>query len=216
MNSMEHTARSPLAASKRLFLVSGILCVALGAGWMFPIMIGCLTGSALPRDGYAAVTVGVVLTVSGVAVVLGSVVWRGREMPLIPAPVRAVMAGNIVFLAFCALETSDGLVYRGGRIVYWTSFLFLPALALLYGHALAHRWAWWVAKIMAVLAALWFLGFIVLLPFAHLQGPSGPTPWYGRLYMAGVSLIFAGIAAYVLRSLNQPAACHYFRLVPER
>jgi hypothetical protein len=216
MNSINDNAQSGAGPGNRLLVASGILCAALGTGWMLPLLIGCLAGGAFSPQGYVALAVGLVLAIGGAVIVCCSVFRRRVETAAVPAPIRAVMAANIVFLAFCALETSDGLIYRGGRIIYWTSFLVLPALAVLYGHILAHRWAWWVARLLAGVTALWFIAFIPLLPFANLRGPSGPTPWYGRLYMAGVSLVFAGIAIYVYRSLNESTARQYFRLVREQ
>ena len=122
------------------------------------------------------------------------------------------MTANLLSLAFCSLELTDGLLYHGGRIFYWTAVLFLPALAVLYGQVLAQPWSWWAARILAALAALWFVAFIAIIPFAHLRGPTGPTPWYGRLYMIGVTLVFASIAAYVFHSLGRSEARRYFGL----
>jgi len=194
----------------RLHLVSGILSAALGVGGMFPAATGWLNQGSLSPPGYASLAIGLALMVAGACIVWGAL--RGeRSISLsVPAPVRAVMAANVLLLAFCALETSDGLVYRGGRLFYWTSFLFAPALAVLYGHALAQRWAWWVARALTVIAALWFLTFIAILPFADLRGADGPAPWYGRLYMVAVSLVFASIAAYAFHSLGHADARRYF------
>ena len=196
----------------RLLFVSGIVCAALGAGAMFPALVGWLARGELGTQGSATVEIGLVLVVGGIGVI-GSVLRRLRQTDVsIPAPVRAVMAANILFLAFCALELSDGLLFRGGRVLYWTTYLFVPAMVLLYGQALAQAWAWWVARVLTALSALWFLAFIALIPFANLRSDGVPVPWYGRLYMAGVSLVFAGIAAYAFRSLGQAEARRYFGL----
>jgi hypothetical protein len=120
------------------------------------------------------------------------------------------MAANVLLLAFCALELTDGWVYRGGRIFYWTTVLFGPALVVLYGHALAQRWAWWVARGLAALAVLWFVGFMFVIPFADLRANGVSAPWYGRLYMEGVTLVFAGIAGYAFYSLGSVEARRYF------
>ncbi len=133
--------------------------------------------------------------------------FRGGAMP---APVRATVMATIVFLSFCGLEFSDGLLRQDGRVFYWTSVLFLPALGLLYGLVSAHRWAWWVARIVSALAVLWFVAFMVLIPFADLRTDGVPVPWRGRLYMIGVSLCFASIAAYAFRSLSLSEAKKYF------
>jgi hypothetical protein len=177
---------------------------------MFPAIIDWLGRGELSRPGYASLAVGLLLVLGGALVIWCALIKRRETSLSIPAPVRAVMAANVLLLAFCALETSDGLVYRGGRLFYWTSFLFAPALAVLYGHALAQRWAWWVARALTVIAALWFLTFIAILPFADVRGASGPAPWYGRLYMAAVSLAFAAIAAYAFHSLGHDDARRYF------
>lgn len=196
--------------SSRLLVVSGILCAALGAGSIVPAIVGWLGRVALQRQGYATMAIGSILILGGACIVWGALRRLRSASVSTPAPVRAVMAGNILFLAFCALETSDGLVYRGGRIVYWTSFLFVPALLLLYGQVLAQRWAWWVARALAAISTLWFVGFIGVLPIADLRGDSGPVPWWGRLYMAGVSLVFASISTYVFHSLGHADARKYF------
>src|SRR5262245_11771070 len=198
----------------RLLLMSGMLSTALGAGSMFPAIVGWLSRGAWMHGEPAAVVVGIVLVLAGL-LAIGSQRRRlsssGRI--LIPAPVRAVMAANVLFLAFCSLELSDGLLYRGGRILYWTSILFLPALGVLYGHVLAQPWAWWVARTLAAIAAFWFVVFIGLIPFAHLRTDAGPVPWYGRLDMAAVSLVFATIAAYAFCCLGHGATRRYFGLV---
>src|SRR6476660_10174296 len=117
----------------RLVVVSGIVCAALGAGVIFPPIAGWLGRGALQRQESAAVAIGLTLLLGGACLIWGArCTRRGARVP-IPAPVRAVMAANVLFLAFCALETSDGLIYRGGRLFYWTSFLFVPALVMLYG-----------------------------------------------------------------------------------
>lgn len=190
--------------------MSGILCAALGAGGMVPAVAGGLSRGALQRQEFLAVAIGLLLVVAGACIVGGVLRQQGTAGLLVPAPVRAVMAANVLFLAFCAMETSDGLIYRGGRLVYWTSFLFLPALAMFYGQVLAQRWAWWLARGLAAIVTLWFVGFIFILPFANLRGASGPTPWYGRLYMAAVTLVFAGISAYVFHCLGRADARKYF------
>jgi len=199
----------------RLLLVSGILCAALGAGGMFPAIVGWLGRGAWRQGEFAAVTVGIILVLAGLCI-LGGALARLRSVSLsTPAPVRAVMAANVFFLAFCALEATDGLVYRGGRILYWTSILFLPALVVLYGQVSAQPWAWWVARALAALSTLWFATFIAVIPFADLRTGGVPVPWYGRLYMAGVTLVFASISAYAFHSLGRHEARRYFGLVQE-
>jgi hypothetical protein len=131
-----------------------------------------------------------------------------------PSGVRAAVAANVLFLAFFVLEFSDGLVRQGGRIVYWNAFLFPPALVLYYGLLSARRWAWWATRGLAAVSGLWFLVFVAVIPFADLRGEGGPVPWYGQVYMAGVSLVFAGILAGAFWSLGRPETRNYFGLVP--
>jgi hypothetical protein len=194
----------------RVLLISGVLCVALGAGGIFPVVVGWLGAGGIPRQGMVVLTVCLALIVGGIGVVGATVGGVRRAGGWIPAPVRAVMTANVLFLAFCALELTDGLVYRGGRVFYWTAVLFVPALTVLYGQALAQKWAWWVARGLAAIAVLWFVGFLFVLPFAHLQANGVPTPWYGRLYMAGATVVFASIAAYAFYSLGSAEARRYF------
>ena len=155
------------------------------------------------------------LAVSGVLCVCGIVaiglgLWQRRGTSM-PGSVRAAIIANILFIAFCALELSDRLVRQEGRIFYWTTISFLPALILFYGLMSARVWAWWVSRGLAALACLWFVAFIVIIPFANLSADGVPTPWYGRLYMAGVTLVFAAIAAAAFWSLGRNDARGYFR-----
>ena len=96
-------------------------------------------------------------------------------------------------MTFLALELSHRLVRQNGKLFYWMMFLLPPALLLFAGLLAAHRWSWWVARGEAVLGVLWFLGFLVLIPFVPLKADGIPTPRYGRLYMAAVTLAFAGV-----------------------
>jgi hypothetical protein len=153
---------------------------------------------------------GGMLTVGGtVALVVGVRAGTGERMP---SPVRMAVAADVLFLAFFALEVSDGLVRRGGVIHPLSAALFAPTLALLCGLLAARRWAWRIARGAAALAALWFLAFVTVIPFAALRGPSGPTPWYGRVWMVCVSLVLGGILAGGFQSLGRRAARAYFGL----
>jgi len=131
-----------------------------------------------------------------------------------PPSVRAVVAGNTLFLAFCALETSDGLLRQGGRFLYWTSIAFAPALWLHYGLVFARSWAWWTARGVASFFVLWFLGFTAIIPFADLRGSDGPVPWWGRLYMMGLSFVFASISACVFLALGRSDVRGFFGRSP--
>ena len=192
----------------RLLPVSGILAVGMGIAWLIPASAAWLGRGSLPD--YAVVMVGPALILGGVLAL-----WRGfRELrpDLIPAPVRAAMIGNALFLSFCALELSDGLIRQGGRIFYWTSILFLPALVVLYGQVLARRWAWWTARVATGLLTVWFVGFLLIIPFAHLKGDGGAIPWWGRIYVTGVTLAFASVSAYAFRSLGRTECREYYGL----
>ncbi len=159
--------------------------------------------------GIAVVSVGCVLIAGGVAAVWAG--YRRRRGPVMPGGVRAAVAANVLVLAFCALELSDRLVRQDGRVFYWTTLLFLPALVLFGGLLAARPWAWWAFRVAAALGVLWFLGFVALIPFANLQADGVPAPWYGRMYMAGVSLAFAGVMGGAFWSLGRPETRSYFR-----
>ena len=192
----------------RLVSVTGLLAVASGAAWLVPAIAAWLENGALGRQASIVASVGPVLILSG-----GVAIWCGfRELRIAstPPPVRATIAGNGLFVSFCMLEFSDGLIRSGGRIFYWTSILFLPALMLFYGQVSAQRWAWWVARITTAIFTLWFVGFLFVMPFAHLRGNGGAIPWWGRIYVAGVTLVFASISAYVFWSLGRAEARTYF------
>jgi hypothetical protein len=96
---------------------------------------------------------------------------------------------------------------------YWTTFLLLPALVLFCGLVAAQHWAWWIFRTASAPAALWFLGFVVIIPFADLRTEEGPVPWCGRLYMVGVTLVFAGIMTGAFLALGRPETRTYFGLV---
>jgi hypothetical protein len=133
-----------------------------------------------------------------------------------PSGVRAAVMANVLFLAFCTLEFSDGFVRQDGRVFYWTSLLFLPALVVFSGLLSARRWAWWTARGLTAAAVLWFVVLVAVIPFGDLRAEGGPVPWYGRVYMIGVSLAFAGIAAGAYASLGRADARGYFGVVRPR
>jgi hypothetical protein len=123
------------------------------------------------------------------------------------------VAANVVFLVFFALELSDRVVGQEGRIFYWSALLVLPAGLLFCGLLAAQRWAWWKSRGAFALGALWFLLFLAMLPIAPLQGDGGPVVWYGRLYMAGVTLAFANNLACAYWWLGQSETRRYFGLL---
>ena len=91
--------------------------------------------------------------------------------------------------------------------------MFPPALLLFAGLLAAQRWAWFTFRIAAALAVLWFVGFVVIIPFAPLATDGVPVPWQGRLYMTCVTLAFAAVFAAAFRSLGRPDTRTYFGVV---
>jgi hypothetical protein len=185
----------------------------MGAALLSPVVMARWEGRELTRVGIGITWAGYVLIACGAAAVC--VGWRGGA-PLMPSGVRATVAANAVFLAFFALELSDRVIRQDGRVFYWTTFLLLPAGLLFCGLLAAQRWAWWTSRIAFALGTLWFLGFLAVIPFAPLQTDVGPVPWYGRLYMAGVTLAFAGILACAYWSLGRSESRKYFGLMPRK
>jgi hypothetical protein len=192
----------------RLVLISGVLAVAFGVTVIIPALAENLNHGLFSGLVGVVVSFGIMLILGGGAAILFA--RRHPSSVAMPAPVRATVMAAILFLAFCMLEFSDGLLRQDGRIFYWTSVLFLPALVLLYGLVSAHRWAWWVTRVAAALAVLWFVAFMVIIPFADLRADGVSTPLRGRLYMEAVTLVFAGISFYVFRCLGRAEAKNYF------
>jgi hypothetical protein len=162
----------------------------------------------LGLQDYAVASVGPLLILCGVVAI-----WCGfRELRVatVPPPVRAAIAGNGLFVAFCVLEFSDGLLRQGGRVFYWTSILFLPALVLFYGQVQAHRWAWWGARIVTALFTLWFAGFLLVIPFVRLRSNGVDAPWWGRIWAASITLMFISVSAYAFRSLGRAEARSFY------
>jgi hypothetical protein len=150
-----------------------------------------------------------VLLVTGGVVVLCLCKARPLAAPP-PAPVRAAILGTMVMVSFFVLEFSDGLIRQDGRIFYWTSVLFLPALALLYGLVTARRWAWWLSRAAAALLMAWFAAFLLMIPFAELRTDGVLVPWWGRVYMMAFTLLLGGTLWCVFRALGSRDARLYF------
>jgi len=192
----------------RLLLVAGTAVISMGLGLIVPLLVDW-NDTGRFGDPAKAIALTATLFVSGGFILIGRN-WRFRAHGPMPKPVRAAIAVNIVFLAFFALEFSDGILRQNGRIFYWTSILFVPALLLLYGLASGRRWAWWTARVAAALLIAWFVGFMILIPFADLRGHDGPVPWWGRVYMLAVSMTFAAVLTIAFRSLGNPEARRFF------
>ncbi len=195
----------------RLLLTNGLLAALMGVGVVVPVAAAWLESGTLTPLGLGVGSAGCGLITCGVTALLAGA-FRPRG-PSLPGGVRAAVAATVLFLAFFAFEFSDRLVRQGGRVVYWNAFLFLPTLLLFYGLLSARRWAWWTTRGLAGLSCLWFLAFVAVIPFADVRGEEGPVPWHGRVYMACVSLAFAGILAGAYWSLGRPEARGYFGLV---
>jgi hypothetical protein len=193
----------------RILLAVGLTGVLTGAGMTVPVVAawmerGRLTGIAVGFLAASACFIAGGLTAA----------VRGGRRGFIetPSAVRAALAANSLLLAFLALELSDRSVRQEGRLFYWTTFLLPPAVFLFGGLVAARTWAWWVARGMAALGVLWFLGFLLIVPIAPLQADGVPAPWYGRVYVAAVTLAFIGIFAGAFRALGQSEARSYFRM----
>jgi hypothetical protein len=180
----------------------------MGLGMTLPVVVARWEmRSPTGAETSLLVTAGVLGAGGAAALVLG---LRLPRKALMPSGVRAAVAANILFLGFCALELSDRLVRQEGRILYWTTFVFPPALVTFYGLVSAHRWEWWIFRVLTGVAALWFLAWLPLIPFADLRNDNGPVPWYGRLFMAGVTIAFACVSAGAFWSLGDRTARSYF------
>jgi hypothetical protein len=157
---------------------------------------------------------------AGVLIVAGAFTlragWHQQSTSVTPPGVRAAIAAYGLFVAFFVLELSDRLVQRDGQLHYWSTWLLPPTLALFTGLVAGRRWAWWTARGLAVCGVLWFLGFVALIPFVPLQTNGVPVPWYGRVYMTGVTLLFAGVLAGAFRSLGRWESRTYFGIGDSR
>jgi xanthine/uracil/vitamin C permease (AzgA family) len=195
----------------RYLLAGGLLAALMGAALIPPVLVARLESGEQTTLGIGIVSVGCGLVACGVTAVLMG--FRQRVTSGMPSGVRASVAANVVFLAFFAFELSDRLVRPDGKLFYWTTFLLPPALLIFCGLLAARPWAWWTSRGAAALGVLWFLGFLLVIPFAPLQADGVPIPWYGRVYVASVTLAFAGILAVAYWSLGRPETRNYFGLI---
>jgi hypothetical protein len=187
-----------------------LLVVLIGIALIVPVVAARLERGGLSAIGIGFLAAGCALIAAGLlGLAMG---WRQRGTNM-PSGVRAAVMANGLILAFLAVELSDRSVRQEGRLFYWTTFLLLPAMLLYFGLVRARAWSWWVARGAAALGTVWFLAFLVVVPFAPLQANGVPAPWYGRVYAAGVTLAFAAILATAFRSLGRSEARCYFGLV---
>jgi hypothetical protein len=192
----------------RWLLAFGIAAALVGVALIVPAAVARLEHGSSGGLGIGVASLGGILIVGGVAAVVFGI--RRRRGLSLPSAVRMAVTADILFLALFALEVSDGLVRRGGAIHPLSAALLVPTLLLLGGLLSARRWAWWIARGVAAVAALWFLAFLAVIPFAELRAEQGPVPWYGRIWMIGVSLVLAGILTSGYRSLGSRTARDYF------
>jgi hypothetical protein len=198
----------------RSLLVGGFTAALMGAGMSVPLATAYAESRPMTGISFSLLLFACALIVCGVAAVLGGL--RQRRGSSLTSGVRVAVVANSLFLAFCVLESSDGLVRQQGRVFYWTTVLFFPALMILYGLLSARWWAWWSARGLTAVACLLFLVVVGLIPFGDIRGEQGPAPWYGRVYMVCVSLVFAGTAASVYRSLGAAESRRYFSVRQQR
>jgi len=194
----------------RFFVAGGTLATLLGSALLLPVVAARIESGTITPIGIGVIAVSCGLIACGMTAVVVS--FRQPNRSIMPSGVRSAVAANVLFLAFFALELSDRLVRQDGRIVYWSTFLFLPALLLFYGLLTARPLAWWTFRGVAALGVVWFLGFVALIPFVNLQRDGVPVPSQGRVYMACVSVAFAGILAGAFWSLGRPETRNYFHL----
>jgi hypothetical protein len=195
----------------RWLLAGGSSAVFMGVGLAIPVIVAYAEMRSPTGFVPAILLTAGMLGAGGIAAVVAGL-WQGGG-PSMPSAVQAAVLANLVLLAFCALELSDRLVRQEGRILYWTTFLFPPALATFYGLVSARRWAWWVCRGVTGLATLWFLAWVPLIPFADVRSEDGPVPWHGRVFMVSVCVAFAGVSTGAFWSLGYPAARSYFGFV---
>ena len=194
----------------RFFVAGGTLATLMGTALMLPVVAARIESGTVSPVAIGVIAVSCGLIACGITAVVVS--FRQPHRSIMPSGVRSAVAANVLFLAFFALELSDRLVRQDGRIVYWSTFLFLPALLLFYGLLTARPLAWWTFRGVAALGVVWFLGFVAVIPFVNLQSRGATVPWQGRVYMACVSIAFAGILAGAFWSLGRAETRNYFHL----
>lgn len=194
-------------------IACGWLAVLTGAALLPPVLLAVMQSGERTSLGDAVVTVGGLLIVFGLAAVGQGM--RRPTGPGLPSGVRTAIAANVLFMAFFTLELSDRLITRNGKVFYWSTFLLPPALAMFYGLLAARPWAWSVSRGAAACGVIWFVGFLALVPFVHLQAEGVPITWQGRVYTAVVTLVFAAALAAAFQALGRPDTRNYFG-VPHR
>jgi hypothetical protein len=194
----------------RTFLPAGALAAIMGIAFTVPAIVARMETGRLTGVGLGFVAAGCGLIAGGALALAAGFRRRPAGMP---RSVRAAVAANVLVLGFLALELSDRSVRQDGKLFYWTTPLLPGALLLFAGLVAGRPWSWWAARGAAALGTLWFLGFLVIVPFAPLQAVGIPAPWYGRVYAAGVTLFFAVILASEFRSLGSSEARRYFGIL---
>lgn len=192
----------------RWLLAGGAAALLMGAGLAIPVGVAHLELRQPSRFAPTILAMAALLCTGGI-VALGVGLLR-KSGETAPSAIRMAITGNALLLGFCAMELSDRFVRQHGRIVYWTTFLLPVALATYYGLVSGRRWGWWVCRGLTASAAIWFLAFLPIIPFAEIRGEGGAAPWYARVYVCGMTAMFAGASAGAFWALGRTAARKYF------
>lgn len=193
----------------RTLKIAALLFFAMGLAWLPPYAFELLLGAELSALASRWLWISPAMLVGAlVFLLLGRQSTEAR--PPMPSPIRLAILINLLFLAFCSLEFADGVVRQEGRVFYWTSVLFLPALAILFGLVSAQRWAWWMARGFAITGSIFFAGMIAAIPFGDLRSQGQPVGPAGRGWMIAVTSIFFGAVVLVFRALGKAETRGYF------
>ena len=103
----------------RLLLVIGSACLAMGTTWLLPIFFELSLGEPLSEIGRNVAWLGPAMLAAGIVLMAWG--FRRPKPARLPGPVRMAITVNVLFLSFCSLEFSDGLVRQDGRLLYWTT-----------------------------------------------------------------------------------------------
>lgn len=180
----------------------------MGGAMIPPVALDAVERGGPSNMGIGIAAAGCVLVVGGGTALAAGL--RRHAVTSTPSGARVALAANILFLAFFSLEFSDLMVRQGGKFIYWTNFLFPPALVLFWGLLKTCRWAWSVSRAITALGVLWFAGFSVLIPFGNIQSDGVPASWTARLYMICVSLVFASVLMCAFRAIGHPETRSHF------
>jgi hypothetical protein len=97
----------------RWLVVGGLSAALVGAALILPAVVGGFVEDSLSALTLVVISVGGVLIMCGAAAIVVGI--RQRRPLAMPGGVRTAVVANALFLAFFALEISDGLTRRGGQ-----------------------------------------------------------------------------------------------------